>query len=86
MIKQQKQFLNKKKMRNLILSIVFIAFTSVTFSQSVFDKYEDKDNVTTVIVNKKMFELMSKVKVDVKDSEAQQYMDLLKKLENLKSQ
>tara|TARA_Y100000815_G_scaffold272927_2_gene302931 strand:- start:1370 stop:1936 length:567 start_codon:yes stop_codon:yes gene_type:complete len=84
MIKQQKQFLNKKKMRNLILSIVFIAFTSVTFSQSIFDKYEDKDNVTTVIVNKKMFELMSKVKVDVKDSEAQQYMDLLKKLENLK--
>ncbi|WP_130736540.1 DUF4252 domain-containing protein [Flavobacterium sp. J27] len=71
-------------MKNLITSLVFMVFTSVAFSQSVFDKYEDKDNVTTVIVNKKMFELMSKVKVDVKDQEAQQYLNLLKKLENLK--
>lgn len=100
MKQQEKQFLNKKKMKStihehkknnfysvskkIILSIVFIAFTSLGFSQSVFDKYEDKDDVTTVIVNKKMFELMSKVKVDVKDKEAQQYMNLLKKLENLK--
>ena len=30
----------------LILSIVFTAFTSVMFSQSVFDKYEDKDDVS----------------------------------------
>ncbi len=84
MIKRKKQFLNKKEMKNLITSLVFMVFTSVAFSQSVFDKYEDKDNVTTVIVNKKMFELMSKVKVDVKDQEAQQYLNLLKKLENLK--
>lgn len=84
MKKQEKQFLNKKEMKKIIFSMVFIAFTVVGFSQSVFDKYEDKDNVTTVIVNKKMFELMSKVKVDVKDKEAQQYMDLLKKLDNLK--
>lgn len=100
MKKQEKQFLNKRKMKStihehkknnfysvskkIILSILFVAFTSLGFSQSVFDKYEDKDEVTTVIVNKKMFELMSKVKVDVKDKEAQQYMNLLKKLDNLK--
>lgn len=100
MKKQEKQFLNKKKMKStihehkknnfysvskkIILSIVFVAFASLGFSQSAFDKYEDKDDVTTVIVNKKMFELMSKVKVDVKDKEAQQYMNLLKKLDNLK--
>lgn len=71
-------------MKKLILSIVCIAFTSVMFAQSTFDKYEDKEGVTTIIVNKKMFELMSKVKVDVKDKEAKQYMDLLKKLDNLK--
>ncbi|HKO76385.1 MAG TPA: DUF4252 domain-containing protein, partial [Flavobacterium sp.] len=32
----------------------------------------------------KMFELMSKVKVDTSDKEAQQYMNLIKKLDNLK--
>jgi len=32
-----------------------------------------------------MFELMSKVKVDAKDKEMQQYMSLLKKLDNLQA-
>jgi hypothetical protein len=32
-----------------------------------------------------MFELMSKVKVDASDKETQQYMNLIKKLDNLKS-
>lgn len=71
-------------MKNLILSIVFLFSASFAFSQSVFDKFEDKDGVTTVIVNKKMFEMMSKVKVDTQDKEVQQYMTLLKKLDNLK--
>lgn len=70
--------------KNLILSIVFLFSTSFVFSQSVFDKFEEKDDVTTVIVNKKMFEMMSKVKVDTQDKEVQQYMNLLKKLDNLK--
>lgn len=100
MKKQKKQFLNKNKMKstiqehkknnfysmskNLILSIVFLFSASIAFSQSAFDKFEDKDDVTTVIVNKKMFEMMSNVKVDTKDKEVQQYMSLLKKLDNLK--
>ncbi|MBD3723430.1 MAG: DUF4252 domain-containing protein [Flavobacteriaceae bacterium] len=71
-------------MKNLILSIAFFISSTVAFSQSAFDKFEDKDGVTTVIVNKKMFEMMSKVKVDTKDKEVQQYMNLLKKLDNLK--
>ena len=81
---QKKQFLNKKKMKKLLLSIVLVAFTSLGFSQTAFDKFEDTEGVASVIVNKKMFELMSKVKVDTKNKEAEQYMNLLKKLENLK--
>lgn len=84
MNKQKNQFLNNNKMKNLILSIAFFISSTVAFSQSAFDKFEDKDGVTTVIVNKKMFEMMSKVKVDTKDKEVQQYMNLLKKLDNLK--
>lgn len=70
--------------RNIFLSILFLLSSTFAFSQSEFDKYEDKDDVTTVIVNKKMFEMMSKVKVDTQDKEIQKYMNLLKKLENLK--
>ncbi len=83
-INQKKQFLNKKEMKKLLLSILLVVFTSMGFAQNAFDKFEDKEGVASVIVNKKMFELMSKVKVDTKDKEAQQYMNLLKKLDNLK--
>ena len=82
---QKKQFLNNKEMKNLVVVIAFLfAASTVTFAQGAFDKFEDKDGVTSVVVNKKMFEMMSKVKVDAKDKEMQQYMNLLKKLENLK--
>ena len=53
-------------------------------AQTFFDKFDGKEGVTTVIVNKKMFEMMAGVKLDAKDKEAQQYLNLVKKLDNLK--
>ncbi len=64
--------------------IAFLIVSAISFAQGAFDKFEDKDGVASVIVNKKMFEMMSKVKVDTKDKETLQYMNLLKKLDNLK--
>ncbi|WP_245980926.1 DUF4252 domain-containing protein [Flavobacterium weaverense] len=58
--------------------------STVTFAQSAFDKFDGQDDVTSIIVNKKMFDLMSKVKVDASDKETQQYLSLIKKLDNLK--
>ena len=71
-------------MKNLVVVIAFLIASTVSFAQGAFDKFEDKEGVASVIVNKKMFEMMSKVKVDAKDKETQQYMNLLKKLDNLK--
>jgi hypothetical protein len=42
---------------------IYINYKSI-FAQAVFDKFDGQDDVTSIIVNKKMFELMSKVKVD----------------------
>ena len=66
--------------------IVYVALlvSSMVFSQNAFEKLEDKEGVESIVVSKKMFEMMSKVKVDAKDKEMQQYMNLLKKLDNLK--
>lgn len=69
-------------MRNLILTLVAILSTTTFFGQSVFDKFDGPEEITTVIVNKKMFSLLSKMKVE--DKETQQYVNLIKKLENLK--
>jgi hypothetical protein len=43
--------------------IICINFEPV-FGQSIFDKFDGQDDITSIIVNKKMFDLMSKVKVD----------------------
>src|SRR5690606_33930021 len=71
-------------MKKIILSTVFLLTTVIVAAQSAFDKFENNESVATVVVSKKMFEMMSKVKVDTKDKEAQKYMELFKKLDNLK--
>ena len=54
------------------------------FGKSAFDKFDGQDDVTSVIVNKKMFEMMGSVKKDNKDKESQQYLSFIKNLDNLK--
>jgi len=71
-------------MKKIIMTLVAVAVTTTFFGQSAFDKFDGQDDVTSIIVNKKMFELMSKVKMDATDKQAQQYLNLIKKLDNLK--
>ena len=82
---QKIEFLKNKQseiMRKVILSLVLVLSTSTFFAQSVFDKFDGQDDIATVIVNKKMFSLLSKM--EVKYKETQQYVNLIKKLDNLK--
>ncbi|MFP9113773.1 DUF4252 domain-containing protein [Flavobacterium sp. RHBU_3] len=72
-------------MKKLFIALLLAFLPSVMMAQnSLFSKFEDKAGVTSVIVNKKMFELMSGVKMDPKDKDAQRYLNLVKKLDNLK--
>lgn len=69
-------------MRKLILSLVLVLSANTFFAQSVFDKFDGQDDIATVIVNKKMFTMLGKM--DAKDKETQQYVNLIKKLDNLR--
>ena len=70
-------------MRKLILIVALVFISNTIFAQqTLFDKFDGKENVSSVIVNKKMFSLLSKMKVE--DKETQQYVNLIKKLDNLK--
>lgn len=71
-------------MKKLILTLVLALTPALFFGQSVFDKYDGQNGVTAVIIGKKMFELMSNIKPDGKNKDAQQYLELVKKLDNLK--
>lgn len=70
-------------MRKIILLIALVFISNTIFAQqTLFDKFNGNENVTSVVVNKKMFSLLSKMKVE--DKETQQYVNLIKKLDNLK--
>jgi len=56
----------------------------ITFAQSLFDKYEDLDDVTAIVVNKSMFNLLSKIDVEIDDPEAKDFMEIAKSIKNLK--
>lgn len=69
-------------MRN-ILFIAIMLCSLVGFSQtSIFDKYDGNEEVTTVIVNKKMFELMAKF--GGSSEEAKEYTNMVGGLIGLK--
>ncbi|MGB5555440.1 MAG: DUF4252 domain-containing protein [Flavobacteriaceae bacterium] len=71
-------------MKKPLLIVVLAILPYLGFSQSLFDKYEDLDNVSAVIVNKSMFNLLSKIDVEVDDPETQDYVSIAKSLSGLK--
>lgn len=71
-------------MIKFIITLVLAFISNMFFAQSALDKYNKQDGVGTIIVNKKMFQMMGSVKVDANDKEAQRYLSLMKKLDDLK--
>ena len=72
-------------MNKIILLIALTVTSMVTNAQSFFDSLEDMDGVDMVVVNKDMFELLSKFGPDkMKDNEAMQIFTMIKDLKNLK--
>lgn len=71
-------------MKKLILILAIAITPIVSFGQSLFDKYEDMDNVSSMIVNSKMFQMLATIDVDLDDPEAQEYFDMVKKISNFK--
>lgn len=78
--KNNKMSLSKK----FVITLVLVLVSNTFFAQAAFDKFDGQDDVTSIIVNKKMFLMMGSVKVDASDKETQQYMNLIRKLDNLK--
>ena len=72
-------------MRKIILLIALTVASMVTSAQSLFDTLEDMDGVDMVVVNKDMFELLSKFNPDkMKDNEAMQIFAMINDLKSFK--
>jgi HD superfamily phosphohydrolase len=68
------------KLSKLIIVMALVISPFVTQAQSQFDKFEDIEGVTSVIVNQKAFSLMSKIGAESDD----EYLDLIKNITSLK--
>lgn len=71
-------------MKKSILLMALALVTLVSYAQSPFDKYEDVKGVTSIVMNQKMFKLLSKVDLNSSDQEMQKYINLVDNLENVK--
>ena len=68
------------KINRIILVGVMVMFGWMASAQSQFDKFEDIDGVTSVVVTQKAFSLMSKIGAESDD----EYMQMIKNINSLK--
>ncbi|WP_428740434.1 DUF4252 domain-containing protein [Tenacibaculum sp.] len=71
-------------MKKVIVLFAFIFISNLSFGQSIFDKLEDIDEVSSVVVNKDAFEILSKFKVESEDNEAMEVFKMIQDLNELK--
>ncbi len=71
-------------MKKLSLVVAIAILPLFGFSQSVFDKYENMDNVGTVIINKGMIDLVSKIGSMADDEEAKEFAEIAQGIKGIK--
>lgn len=71
-------------MKKFIIIAMLALLPAGLLAQSIFDKFEDLDEVSSVVVNKNMFNLLVKMDVDTDDPEAKEFMEIAKSLSGLK--
>ena len=67
----------------LIVAVVVASFTTNAQSSN-FDKYENMDGVSSIVITQKMFKLLSKIDFNSTDAETQEYLNLVKNIKNIK--
>lgn len=71
-------------MKKIFIITIGLILPLVTVAQGVFDSFENEKDVTSVVVTKNMFKLLSKMDLNSKDPEAQAYLQMVENLENIK--
>lgn len=67
-----------------LITITIVGLISVMGYSQNFSKYENMKEVDAMIMTSKMFKLLAKVDLSSSDPEAQQYLNLIENLEEIK--
>ena len=71
-------------MTRLIITLALALVPTLFFGQSAFDKFDGQDDITSVVINKKAFEMLGEIKPDVKQKDAAKYMKMANNIDNFK--
>ncbi len=71
-------------MKKIALLIALAVAPLMGSAQNAFDSFENEKDVTSVVVTKNMFKLLSKMDLNSTDPEAQEYLKMVDNLENIK--
>lgn len=71
-------------MKKITLVLVVALLPLMGISQSIFDKYEDMNNVGTVVVNKSMISLLSSIGEMTDDDEAKEFIEAAEGINGIK--
>ena len=71
-------------MKKVILVLFTAIMPALGFSQSIFDKYQDSENVGSVVINKGLLGIVASMSADDQDKETQEFIELAKSIDNIK--
>lgn len=71
-------------MKKFIVTLAIALVPSLFFAQAAFDKFDGQENVTSVIINKKTFEMLGGIKGKVEDKDVSKYVDLANNIESFR--
>ena len=72
-------------MKKVILLIALVVAPALSYGQSMFDKLEDMDGVSSVVVSKDAFEILSKFNAEsLQDNDAMEVFKMIQDLNELK--
>lgn len=71
-------------MKKIAIIIAMAIAPIISWGQNAFDSFENKKDVTALVVSKNMFKLLSKMDLNSSDPEAQAYLSMVDNLDNIK--
>ncbi|WP_407556810.1 DUF4252 domain-containing protein [Winogradskyella sp. 4-2091] len=81
-MKNYKSYLTMGK--KTILIAVLMVSTLASFGQTSIDKLEDNENITSFILNQKMFRMLATMGMNIEDAEGKEYVEMVNKITGLK--
>ena len=71
-------------MKKTLILLAFICIPLGLAAQGSFDSFENEKDVTSVVVTKNMFKLLSKMDLNSEDPEVKDYLNMVDNLDNIK--